>query len=81
MFSKFCLQIKKVYGKEAFLFGDLLEDIKHVCEENGTEESIITNIRTLKMKIKDTFTEEISFYPNGKHLTVHSSDINLVNIL
>ena len=37
-----------LYGKEAFLFSHLLEDIRRLREENGIEESIITVARTLK---------------------------------
>ena len=78
VFEEFCLQIKKriICGKEAFSFSDLLEDVKLLCEKNGSEESIIRKTRTLKRKIIDTFPEEISFYPNEKYLIVHSSDVN-----
>lgn len=63
-------------GKEAFLLSELLEDFKHLCGENCVEEPVITNTGTFKRKTIDTFTEEISFYPNRKYLIVHSSDIN-----
>ena len=62
--------------KGSFLLCDLLENIKRLCEENGIEESIITNTKTLKRRIIDTFLEEISFYPNGEYLIVHSTDVN-----
>ena len=77
-FQEFCLQIKKpiICGKEALLISNLLEDIKRLCEKNGTEEYIITITETLKMKIVDTFPEEISFYTNEKYLVVHSNDVN-----
>ena len=55
-----------IYGKEAFLISDLLEDIKCLRQENGIEESIITITRTLKRKMIDVFPEEILLYPNGK---------------
>ena len=78
MFSKSCLQINKgvTCGKEAFIISDLLEDIKCLRQENGIEESIITITRTLKRKMIDTFPEEISLHPNGKYLTVQSSNVN-----
>ena len=44
-----------IYGKEALLLSDLLENIKRLCEKNGIEESISTITRTLKNKIIDTF--------------------------
>ena len=50
-----------VCEKEAFLLINLLQDIKRLYKENGIEKSIITNIRTLKMKIKDYFLDETSF--------------------
>ena len=61
VFEEFCFQIKKciICGKEASLLSDLLEDIKRLCEENGIEESIITNTITLKKKITDTLHGEI----------------------
>ena len=69
-FQRVCLLNQKriICGKEAFLISDLFENIKHLCEENGIEKSIIT---TLKKKIIDIFPEEVSFYPNGKYLTTH----------
>ena len=78
VFEEPCLQINKriIYGKEAFLISDLLEDIKCLRQENGIEESIITITRTLKRKMTDTFPEEISLHPNGKYLTVQSSNVN-----
>ena len=64
--------IKRIIcGKEVFLFNDLLEDIKRLCEANSG-----TNTRTLKRKIIDTFPQENSFYSNGKYFIVHSSDVN-----
>ena len=78
VFEESCLQINKriICGKEAFLISDLLEDIKCLRQENGIEESIITITRTLKRKMIDTFPEEISLHPNGKYLTVQSSNVN-----
>ena len=66
----------KICGKEAFLISDLLKDIKCLRQENSIEESIITITRTLKRKMIDTFPEEISLHPNGKYLTVQSSNVN-----
>ena len=43
-FEGSCLQINKriIFGTEAFLISDFLEDIKCLRQENGIEESIIT---------------------------------------
>ena len=78
VFEVSCLRIYKgiICGKEVFLISDLLEDIKCLRKENSIEESIITIIRTLKRKMIDSFHEEISLYPNGKYLTVQSSNAN-----
>ena len=67
VFEEFCLQIKKrvICVKEAFFLSDLVEDIKRLRDEIGTEESIITITRTLKKKILNTFPEEILFYRMG----------------
>ena len=45
-------------------------NISNFSEENGIEESIITINKTSKRKITDTFSKEISFYPNEKYLIV-----------
>ena len=72
------MQINKLItcGKEAFLIGDLLENIKCLRQENGIEESFISITRTLRRKIIDFFPEEISLYPNGKYLIVQSRYAN-----
>ena len=67
VFEEFCLQIKNrvMCVKEVFSLSDLVEDIKRLRDEIGTEESIITITRTLKRKILNTFPEEISIYRMG----------------
>ena len=54
----------------------MLEDVKCLRQENSIEESIITIARTLKRKMIGTFPEEISLHPNGKYLTLQSSNVN-----
>ena len=39
-------------------------------------EPIISNTRTLKRKIIDKFSDDISFYPKDKYLIVPSSNVN-----
>ena len=65
--EKFFLALKKiiVHEKEAFFLSDQLQDIKGLSKLNGLTEPII-----------DKFSDDISFYPKGKYLIVHSSDIN-----
>ena len=49
----FLLNLKKrvIHQKEAFLLSDLLDDIKRLTIENGFEDTLITNTRTLIRKI------------------------------
>ena len=61
---------RKLFSQAIYL------NISNVSEENGIEESIVTINKTLKRKIIDTFPEEISVYPSGKYLIVHSSNKN-----
>ena len=76
--EKFLLNLKKrvIHQKEAFLLSDLLDDIKRLTIENGFEDTLITNTRTLKRKIAERFPGYISFYNKGKYLIVPWSDMN-----
>ena len=65
-----------VHEKDAFLLSHLLEDIKRLTELSWLTEPIISNTRTLKRRTIDKFSDDISFYPKGKYLIVHSSDAN-----
>ena len=70
------LKKRIVHEKDTFLLSDLLEDIKRLSELNGLMEFIISNKRTLKRRIIDKFSDDISFYSKDKYLIVHSSGIN-----
>ena len=76
--DEFFLALKKcvIHEKEAFLLSDLLEDIRCLSEENGLDEPVITNTRSLKRHIIERFPDDISYYPKGKYLIVHCSDMN-----
>ena len=65
-----------LHEKDAFLLSDVLEDIKRLSKLNELTEPIISNIRTLKRRIIDKFSDDISFHPKDKYLIVHSSDSN-----
>lgn len=66
-----------LHENDAFLLSDLLEDIKRLSELNGLTETIFLNTRTLKSRIIDKFSDDISFSPKGKYLVVCSSDVDL----
>ena len=70
--------IKKhvIHQKEPFLISDLLDEIKRLSTENGLDDALITNTRTLKRKIAERFPDDISYYNKGKCLIVHCSDMN-----
>ena len=61
--EEFFLALKKriVHEKDAFLLCDVLEDIKRLSEHNELTEPIISNTRTLKRRIIDKFSDDISF--------------------
>ena len=50
--------------------------MKRLSELSGLTELFISNTRTLKRRIIEKFTDDISFYPKDKYLTVHSRDVN-----
>ena len=77
------LAVKKiiVHEKDAFLLSNLLEDIKRSSELSRLTEPIISNTRTLKGRIIDKFSDDISFYRKDKYLIVNSSDVNLYEYL
>ena len=76
--EEFFLALTKIIvdEKDAFLLSDPLEDIKRLTELSGLMKPIISNTRTLKRRIIDMFSDNISFYPKDKYLIVHSSDVN-----
>ena len=45
-------------------------------EENGLHDPVIVNTTTLKRKILEKYGDDISFFPKGKFLLVHASDMN-----
>ena len=49
---------------------------KRLSELSGLTEPIISNTRTLKGRITDKFSDDISFYPKDKYFIVHNSDVH-----
>ena len=70
------LRIKVIRDKCAYLLNEFLEDIKILSEENGLQEPVIKNTTTLKRKILEKYGDDISFFPKGKFLLVHASDMD-----
>ena len=68
------LKERIVHEKDAFLLIYLLEVLKRLSELSGFREPIFSNTRTLK--IIDKFSDDNSFYLNGKYLIARSSDVN-----
>ena len=65
-----------VHEKDAFLFSDLLEDIKRLSELSEMTEPII-EYKNIERRIIDKFSDDISIYPKDKYLIVHNSNVNL----
>ena len=63
--------------KGSFLLGDLLEDIKRLCEGNGIEEFIISVTRNLERRIIDIFLKKIHFI-QWEILIIQSSDVKYI---
>ena len=53
-----------------------INDVKRLSELNGLTKPIILNTKTLKRRIIDKFSGDISFYPKNKYLIVHGRDVN-----
>ena len=71
------LQAKIIREKCAFLLNELLEDISVISDGQSLDVPPFTNTRSLKRFIIDKFEEHISFFPLGKYLLVHASEMNL----
>ena len=69
------LKKRLVHEKDAFLLSNLLEDIKRLSELSEMAE-LLSNTRTLRRRIIDKFSDDVSFYPKDKYLIVRSSNVN-----
>ena len=67
--------MKIIREKNGYLLSDLLEDLKDICEDNGSE-NVLPHTSTLKKRLAKEFPEELGFYPVGRYVIVHSSDMN-----
>ena len=70
------VKTKIIRDKAAFLLNELLEDVKVLSDEEGLPCPPISHTSTLKRRLIKEFNEALSFFPNGKFLLVHSSDVN-----
>ena len=70
------IKSKIIRERCAFLLNELLVDMKILSEEQGLDEPPINNTRSLKRYVAATFEDEISFFPKGKYLLVHASEMN-----
>ena len=69
-------QTKIVRDKEAYLLHELLKDAKHLSAEQDLETSVILHTSSLKIHLLKEFPDEMAFFPSGKYLLVHPTDIN-----
>ena len=75
--NEFYSKVRKniLHQKIAFLLSDLLVDVNNLCSDYELDEPIITNTKQLKRKLVE-HVGDIIFFPNGKYVIVHASDIN-----
>ena len=57
------------------MLSDLLTDLKNISIEYDAEIPPINNTKELKRKLTSQFPEELAYFPNGKYVIVHPSDI------
>ena len=60
-----------IHGKEAYFLLDLLRDANLLCSHNQ-----LSRTSQLRKILSEEFEDEISFFPYGKNLLVHASDMN-----
>ena len=74
----FFLKVKSKVVREkcAYFLNELLNDIKILSEEQGLETPVINSTKSLKRQLISQFVEGISFFPSGKYVLVHPSDVN-----
>ena len=70
------IKAKIIREKCAYLLNELLEDICIISDEQGLEVPPFTNTRSLKHFIIKKHEDNISFFPKGKYLLVHASEMN-----
>ena len=70
------IQTKIVRDKVAYLPHELLMDVKHLSAEQDLETSAILHTSSLKIHLLKEFPDELAFFPSGKYLLVHPTDIN-----
>ena len=73
---KYQIKTKIIKEKEAYLSHILLKDIKYLSEEHTLETAVIEHISLLKRYLVQEYCNDIAFFPPGKYLLVHHSDIN-----
>ena len=70
------LRRKILRDREAFLLNELLEDVQTMSEENGLDEPVIKDTKSLRRCLEKEFGDDIGFFPSGKFRIVHSADVN-----
>ena len=69
------IRIQIIKNKEAYLLHHLHQYLKILCEEYGIG-AIYEHSVSLKRDLLAKFTDQIDFFPCGKYVIVHSSNIN-----
>ena len=64
-----------VHQKNGYLLSELLKDYQNICDEDDSE-PLISETRSLKRRLLTEFPEELGFYPTGRQVIVHATDMN-----
>ena len=73
---RYKVRTRIVRDKEAYFLHELLKDVEYYSSAQNVTPAVITHSGALKQHIIANFEDEVSFFPCGKYLLVHPSDIN-----
>ena len=58
------------------MLNELQIGLNNLGEEQCLNEPPISHTSNLKRKLQEIFPEDLSFFPKGKYMLVHSADMN-----
>ena len=71
------VRLKILSQKQAFLLHQLLSDFTQMCKDYCVPDTyFFTSTKSLKRYLSKKIEDELSFFPSGKFVIVHSSSVN-----